>query len=205
MADATCRSYASAINNCESFAKEHHFPSWRLYTEDRKVAEETIKLLMADENFQEYNANQHNRFRAALQKYLAFIGSPNITFGSASPKNKVEESTPYRNEAYEAVLSQYFKKGFRICGRKPFFCIVLLLNQGAVRLLERPRACLFITQNCIGKILRLSPVTLPFQVFHKRKGCAATKSCAPFYSFSCNDYGFGESFRPPPHPVCPQS
>lgn len=114
MADATCRSYASAINNCESFAKEHHFPSWRLYTEDRKVAEETIKLLMADENFQEYNANQHNRFRAALQKYLAFIGSPNITFGSASPKNKVEESTPYRNEAYEAVLSQYFKKGFRM-------------------------------------------------------------------------------------------
>lgn len=114
MAEATCRSYASAINNCESFAKEHDFPSWRLYTDDRKVAEETIKLLMADEKFQEYNTNQHNRFSAALQKFLTFIGSTNITFGTSSPVNKVEQSTPYRNEDYEVVLSQYFKKGFRM-------------------------------------------------------------------------------------------
>lgn len=114
MADATCRSYTSAINNCESFAKEHGFTSWRLYTDNRSVTEETIKLLMANEDFQEYNAKQHNRFRAALQKFLTFIGSTNITFGISSPENTVEESTPYRNEEYEAVLSQYFKKGFRM-------------------------------------------------------------------------------------------
>lgn len=114
MAEATCRSYASAINNCESFAKEHELPSWQLYTNDRKAAEETIKLLMANEKFQEYNANQHNRFRAALQKYLAFIGSTNTILGSSSSENKVEESTPYRNEEYEAVLAKYFKKGFRM-------------------------------------------------------------------------------------------
>lgn len=114
MAEATCRSYTSAINNCESFAREHALASWRLYTDNRSVTEETIKLLMANEDFQEYNAKQHNRFRAALQKFLAFIGSTNITFGTSSPENKVEETTPYRNEEYEAVLSQYFKKGFRM-------------------------------------------------------------------------------------------
>lgn len=114
MAEATCRSYTSAINNCESFAREHSLGSWRLYTDDRSVAEKTIKLLMADEDFQEYNAKQHNRFRAALQKFLAFIGNASITFGTSSPSNKVEESIPYRNEEYETVLSQYFKKGFRM-------------------------------------------------------------------------------------------
>ena len=114
MAEATCRSYTSAINNCESFAKEHGLASWRLYTDDRNVVEETIKLLMANEEFKEYNAKQHNRFRAALQKFLAFIGNANMTFGVSSKSNKVEESTPHRNEEYETVLSQYFKKGFRM-------------------------------------------------------------------------------------------
>lgn len=114
MAEATCRSYTSAINNCESFAKEHGLASWRLYTADRGVAEATIKLLMSNEDFQEYNAKQHNRFRAALQKFLAFIGNTNITFSAAAASDKAEESTPYRNEEYEAVLSQYFKKGFRM-------------------------------------------------------------------------------------------
>lgn len=114
MAEATCRSYTSAINNCESFAKEHGLTSWRLYTDDRSVVEETIKLLMSNESFQEYNTKQHNRHRAALQKFLAFIGSENITFSTSSLSNIVEELTSYKNEEYEAVLRQYFTKGFRM-------------------------------------------------------------------------------------------
>lgn len=114
MAEATCRSYTSAINNCESFAKKHGFTSWRLYTDDRSVVEETIKLLMSNESFQEYNTKQHNRHRAALQKFLAFIGSESITFSTSSLSNIVEELTSYKNEEYEAVLRQYFTKGFRL-------------------------------------------------------------------------------------------
>lgn len=112
MAEATCRSYASAINNCEAFAKEHHFASWRLYGEDRLVAEETTRLLMNDADFQKYNTKQHNRFRAALQKYLLFIG------GNAPEKantgHLVAVYEPYQNEPYEIVLAQYFAKGFRM-------------------------------------------------------------------------------------------
>lgn len=114
MAEATCRSYTSAIDNCETFARDHHFASWQLYTDKQGVAEETIKLLMADVDFQEYNAKQHNRFHAALQKYLAFIGSDNKASGTSTTSHKTEVVVPYRNEEYETVLSQYFQKGFRM-------------------------------------------------------------------------------------------
>lgn len=114
MAEATCRSYVSAINNCESFARDHHFSSWHLYTDEQGDAEETIKLLMADANFQQYNAKQHNRFRAALQKYLAFIGSENKASFTLVTSHKTEAVTPYKNEEYETVLGKYFQKGFRM-------------------------------------------------------------------------------------------
>ena len=75
MADAPCRSYASAINNCEAFAREHQLTSWQLYATDKQTAQETIQLLLSNADFLAYNARQHNRFRAALQKFLGFIGS----------------------------------------------------------------------------------------------------------------------------------
>jgi len=110
MADATCRSYASAINNCETFAREHGLSSCRLYGVSNVVAMETARLLLSNAEFLEYNAKQHNRFRAALQKYLAFLGSDT----PATVPAKAEAETPYRNEHYEAVLKQNFKKGFRL-------------------------------------------------------------------------------------------
>ncbi len=112
MADATCRSYVSAVNNCEAFAKEHCLPSWQLYVDDRLVAEETIRLLLANADFLEYNTRQHNRFRAALQKYLGFING--TTPQRVNTERNVEVREPYRNEQYEAVLGQYFEKGFRM-------------------------------------------------------------------------------------------
>lgn len=110
MADATCRSYASAISNCESFAREHGLSSCQLYGVSYVVAMDTARLLLSNAEFLEYNAKQHNRFRAALQKYLAFIGVDTPATGSA----QTEAEAPYRNEQYEAVLRQNFKKGFRL-------------------------------------------------------------------------------------------
>ncbi len=114
MAEATCRSYVSAINNCESFAKEHHFVSWQLYGVQQTAAEETIKLLMADEAFQKYTASQHNRFRTALQKYLLFVGSEAVIHSTAPEPYRTEVAAPYRNEEYEMMLSRFFQKGFRM-------------------------------------------------------------------------------------------
>lgn len=112
MADATSRSYSSAINNCEVFAREHQLPSWQLYTSDRQAAQETIRLLLNDADFLSYNARQHNRFRAALQKFLMFIGAePQQTVPT---KADIDSASPYRNEGYEQVLREYFMKGFRM-------------------------------------------------------------------------------------------
>ena len=112
MADATCRSYASAINNCEAFAQEHQLDSWQLYATDKQTAQETIQLLLSNSDFLVYNARQHNRFRAAIQKFLGFIGS-DLTW-TAPAKDDSEPAETYRDEGYEEVLRQYFKKGFRM-------------------------------------------------------------------------------------------
>lgn len=112
MADATCRSYSSAINNCEAFAREHRLTSWQLYATDKQTAQETIRLLLNNADFLAYNARQHNRFRAALQKFLGFIGS-DLTW-TAPTKDDSEPAETYRNEGYQEVLRQYFKKGFRM-------------------------------------------------------------------------------------------
>lgn len=112
MADATCRSYASAINKCEAFAQEHQLASWQLYATDKQTAQETIQLLLSNAEFLSYNARQHNRFRAAIQKFLGFIGS-DLTW-TAPAKDDSEPAETYRDEGYEEVLRQYFKKGFRM-------------------------------------------------------------------------------------------
>lgn len=112
MADATCRSYASAINNCEAFAQEHQLASWQLYAADKQTAQETIQLLLSNSDFLVYNARQHNRFRAAIQKFLGFIGSDLTWIAPAKAGPKPAET--YRDEGYEEVLKQYFKKGFRM-------------------------------------------------------------------------------------------
>lgn len=112
MADATCRSYASAINNCEAFAQEHQLASWQLYATDKQTAQETIQLLLSNAEFLSYNARQHNRFRAAIQKFLGFIGSDLTRIAPA--KAGPEPAETYRDEGYEEVLRQYFKKGFRM-------------------------------------------------------------------------------------------
>ena len=112
MADATCRSYASAINNCEAFAQEHQLASWQLYAADKQTAQETIQLLLSNSDFLVYNARQHNRFRAAIQKFLGFIGSDLTWIAPAKAGPKPAET--YRDEGYEEVFKQYFKKGFRM-------------------------------------------------------------------------------------------
>ena len=114
MAETTCRSYVSAINSCEAFAKEHHFAFWELYTHDKSAAEQTVRLLMDNSDFQEYNARQHNRFHAALQKYILFIGAESPQEENAITHQQIEVQEPYKNEPIEAVLKQKFVKGFRM-------------------------------------------------------------------------------------------
>lgn len=113
MADATCRSYVSAISTAERFAKEHRFEYCKLFTSDWREAKATMDALFSDSVFINYNNQQHNRFRAAMNKLLVFLST---NPASIAPNGIPVGSTvqPIVDEKFLNVLMQNFRKGFRL-------------------------------------------------------------------------------------------
>lgn len=110
MAEATCRSYISAIRGCEKFAAEHGYASKRIYDAAPDEARMTMETLLKDPVFLSFNAQQHNRFRAAMTKYVQFLGGKDTVPIASSATS----DSAYQNEEYEAVMRENFSKGFRI-------------------------------------------------------------------------------------------
>lgn len=119
MAEGTCRSYVSAIRSAEHFAEEHGLASRKLYTCDPTVAKATADELFSNAKFIQYNNDQHNRFRAAITKLLAFYGS-NWSPVEASTPRTFERSPLQTKETSidvapcKAILVEYFPKGYRL-------------------------------------------------------------------------------------------
>ena len=118
MAEGTCRSYVSAIRSAERFAEEHGLASYVLYTSDPAVAKATADALFANPEFIQYNNDQHNRFRAAITKLLAFYGSTWSPTGTAPrlsephPVKRLEVSIDLA--PYTTILVEHFPKGYRL-------------------------------------------------------------------------------------------
>lgn len=119
MAEGTCRSYVSAIRSAEHFAEEHGLASRKLYTCDPTVAKATADELFSNAEFIQYNNDQHNHFRAAITKLLAFYGS-NWSPVEASTPRTFERSPLQTKETSidvapcKANLVEYFPKGYRL-------------------------------------------------------------------------------------------
>lgn len=119
MAEGTCRSYVSAIRSAEHFAEEHGLASRKLYTCDPTVAKATADELFSNAEFIQYNNDQHNRFRAAITKLLAFYGS-NWSPVEASTPRTFERSPLQTKETSidvapcKAILVEYSPKGYRL-------------------------------------------------------------------------------------------
>ena len=119
MAEGTCRSYVSAIRSAEHFTEEHGLASRKLYTCDPTVAKATADELFSNAEFIQYNNDQHNRFRAAITKLLAFYGS-NWSPVEASTPRTFERSPLQTKETSidvapcKAILVEYFPKGYRL-------------------------------------------------------------------------------------------
>ena len=74
MAEASCRGYVSAIRGAEKYAEEHSLESVSLLGTTAEEARKTADALFSDTEFVEKNEVQHNRFRAAITKLLAYLG-----------------------------------------------------------------------------------------------------------------------------------
>ncbi len=120
MAAATCRGYSSSINSCEVYAREHDFAYWQLYTDELSVIRETSSLLLNDDEFLEYDKQQHHRFVAALKKFIEFCMGENavaeISKGKARKrKKKKEDFVEYKyQDAVTSVLIKHYSFGYRI-------------------------------------------------------------------------------------------
>ena len=74
LAAPTGRSYASAINRCDSLCSENNIGTGRIYGEvSLDKLKSNIELLTLDADFRAINEMQNNRLTAALSKYLEFL------------------------------------------------------------------------------------------------------------------------------------
>lgn len=108
MSVATGRSYVSAIKTADEYVREYNIGHGKIHgTADFVVVRETVGALFETADFIELNQRQHNRFRAALKKYLQYH------IGVNSESIATEEVF----EPYKQILSVCFPKGFRISSR----------------------------------------------------------------------------------------
>lgn len=117
MADRTAYNYALAIGVCESIAKAQHYDNWHLYSEDLNAVMDTIRQLKTDSEFIDRNRSRHNQLSAALAKFVQFLSGDRISQSaglSAHEQTPAKTSKRYKNEPYEEVLRNNFKKGFRL-------------------------------------------------------------------------------------------
>lgn len=112
MAEGTCRSYVSAIRSAERFAKEHSLEHVRLYTDDPNETKATAEELFAHEGFCKYNEEQHNRFRAAINKLLESIGErvPRSLYSTAKKKQLPDVQS---DSDIIKVLQAHYQYGFK--------------------------------------------------------------------------------------------
>lgn len=106
MAIPTCNSYVSAVNTAERYAVKNGFQHCQLYTNDLYEAQATVNELFNDKYFVEYNNQQHNRFRAGINKLLMYIenGDESLT----------HQSDLINLEPFSTILIERFSKGYRI-------------------------------------------------------------------------------------------
>lgn len=119
MAEASCRGYVSAIRGAEKYAAEHSLESVRLLGATAEEARKTADALFSDTEFIEKNEVQHNRFRAAITKLLAYQGEDwTVPDKSASLKrtNTAPKTVAVQVDVkpFEAVLTQNFPRGYRL-------------------------------------------------------------------------------------------
>lgn len=116
LADRTCISYVSSIRSAERYAVDNGYLSCSLFNGDNEKIVATASELYGDPDFISYNEHQHNRFSAAINKLLEFIGAdiPEKAVASLGKRNDNQITAPAEtNNEIVAVLKQHYEYGFK--------------------------------------------------------------------------------------------
>lgn len=116
LADRTCVSYVSSVRSAERYAIDNGYLSYSLFNEDKEKIIATASELYSDPDFISYNDNQHNRFSAAINKLLEFIGAdiPEKAAASLGKRHDNQITAPAEaNSEIVAVLKQHYEYGFK--------------------------------------------------------------------------------------------
>ena len=115
MIPSSCRAYVSSFRTACDYALSNGLTSEKLYEiADDEILKKQTEIILQDAAFQDYNANQHNRFSAALKKYLEYrtgIILPLRVQKDEPIKNNVRSSC---HDQVTAVLREHYPYGFRL-------------------------------------------------------------------------------------------
>jgi len=115
MAPSSCRAYASSFRTACDYAFSNGLTSEKLYEiADDGVLKEQVEKVLQNTDFQNYNADQHNRFSAVLKKYLEYRTGIILPLRAAKEEpaqNAIRHS--YRDQVVD-VLREHYPSGFRL-------------------------------------------------------------------------------------------
>lgn len=122
MSVSSCRNYYSSLKSINEFAIKHGKITKSIFSiSAREEMVETARLLLTDDLCAQYNSEQHNRFSAALKKYLTYrFGEDSIGLvakkgrvTSTASEGEIQRNSPYLS-GVSFLLEKYYKYGFRI-------------------------------------------------------------------------------------------
>ncbi|MEG0505130.1 MAG: hypothetical protein RR547_10845, partial [Raoultibacter sp.] len=118
LAESSARSYSSAINNAERFAREHGYTDIHFYgNSDAQSVERIANQLFRDPEFVDYNIEQHNRFSAALKKFIDFLDGDVLFDEKPAMRKQARQNNtllPDVQDILMDVVTEGFPNGLRL-------------------------------------------------------------------------------------------
>ena len=116
MAPASCRGYSSSVKSISEYAVENGWLTRNIYEIlGEEELKEAVAALRSTEAYVDYNDQQHNRFSAAIHKYMIFR-----TGSDTRPRKRTKKylaTVGYKKSKYfddiVALLKKKYKFGFR--------------------------------------------------------------------------------------------
>ena len=126
LSESSSRSYLGGVRSASDYAQEHSILDKAIFDLDKEELPGAIRKILTDEEFARYNVEQHNRFSAALKKYVVFqcgSGALSLLGGREPVKQEGQRKTRKRQKnvvqvecpaQLAMILDRSFAYGFGI-------------------------------------------------------------------------------------------